>query len=256
MRWLLILMLMAALPCRAAAPDISVIEFDQHPGAPVPLDAPFTDQTGRMVALGSLLGHRPAVLLLGYFHCPSLCGVVRDDALNALAHTGLTTPGDYSVLDISIDPREGPSDAAAARTDALARYTVPGAETGWHFLTGDTTALARVVGFRSRWDADLGQFLHPTGMVVLTPTGTVSSYALGVGYPATELRGALRRARDGAVAQAASPVLLLCFHFDPTTGRYSLAILKLLRLAAVLTVVTIAGLLVVLHRHGRGGRPA
>jgi protein SCO1/2 len=256
MRWLVVLMLVATVPCRAAPPDISGIEFDQHPGASVTLDAPFTDYTGRRVTLGSLLGGEPAVLLLGYFHCPSLCQVVRDDALNALAHTGLATPGDYRVLDISIDPREGPADAAAARMDALARYKTPGAETGWNFLTGDTTALAQAVGFRSRWDPDLRQFLHPTGMVVLTPAGTVSSYALGVGYPATDLRGALLRARDGAVAAAASPVLLLCFHFDPATGRYSLAILKLLRLAAALTVVTIAGMLLVLHRRGRGGRPA
>ncbi len=110
--------------------------------------------------------------------------------------------------------------------------------------------MAQAVGFRSRWDADLQQFLHPTGMVVLTPAGTVSSYALGVGYPAADLRGALLRARDGAVAAAASPVLLLCFHFDPTTGRYTLAVLKLLQLAAGLTVLTIGGVLLALHRHG------
>ena len=253
MRWLALLLL-ATLPCRAAAPDVSGIAFVQHPGAAVPLDGGFLDHAGAPVTLRHLLGGKPAVLLLGYFHCPSLCGVVRDDALNALAHTGLDTPGEYSVLDLSIDPREGPADAAAARTDALARYAVPGANKGWHFLTGDASAVADAVGFRSRWDAGLQQFLHPTGMVVLTPAGTVSSYALGVGYPAADLRGALLRARNGAVAAAASPVLLLCFHFDPTTGRYTLEILKLLQLAGGLTVATILGMLWVLHRHG--GRAA
>ncbi len=255
MKWLLLL-LVAALPCHAAPPDVSGIEFAQHPGAAIPLDASFTDHAGRSVTLGGLLAGKPAVLLLGYFHCPSLCGIVRDDALNALAHTGLDTPGEYGVLDISIDPHEGPADAAAARADDLARYAVPGAESGWHFLTGDATAVAQAVGFRSRWDAELQQFLHPTGMVVLTPAGTVSSYALGVGYPAADLRGALLRARDGAVAAAVSPVLLLCFHFDATTGRYTLEILKLLQLAGGLTVVTILAVLWLLHRHGRGGRPA
>ena len=192
MRWLALL-LIVSLPCRAAPPDVSGIEFAQHPGAAIPLDAGFVDHTGRRVTLGSLLGGRPAVLLLGYFQCPSLCGIVRDDALNALAHTGLDTPGDYSVFDISIDPREGVADAAAARADDLARYAVPGAEAGWHFLIGDSTAVAQAVGFRSRWDAGLQQYMHPTGMVVLTPAGTVSAYALGVGYPAEELRGALHR---------------------------------------------------------------
>lgn len=253
MRWLL-LFLLAALPCRAAAPDVSGIAWTQHPGAAVPLDTGFTDHEGRAVTLRALMGGRPAVLVLGYFHCPSLCGVVRDDAFNAVAGTGLATPGEYRVIDLSIDPGEHAADAAAARADDLARFPVPGADAGWHFLTGtppDIAAVADAVGFHSRWDKDLQQFLHPAGMVVLTPAGIVASYAMGVGYPAADLRGALLRARDGAVSAAASPILLLCFHYDSTTGRYSLEVLKLLKLAAGLTVLTIAGVLIVLHRHRR-----
>ena len=253
MKWLALLLLVA-LPCRAAAPDTSGIAFHQHPGAAVPLDAPFTDWDGRATTLRALMGGRPTVLLLGYFHCPSLCGIVRDDAFNALAGVGLDTPGEYRVVDLSIDPSEHTSDAATARADDLQRFPVPGADKGWHFLTGPAPAIAAVadaVGFRDRWDAQLKQFLHPAGMVVLTPAGTVASYALGVGYPAADLRGALMRARDGAISAAASPILLLCFHFDSTTGRYSLEVLKLLQLAGGLTVATIAVLLFVLHRHRR-----
>ncbi len=252
-----LLLLLSTLPCRAAPPDTSGIEWMQHPGAAVPLDTPFTDSDGRVSSLRTLMAGRPAVLLLGYFHCPSLCGIVRDDAFNALAQVGLDTPGEYGVLDISIDPSERPADAAAARKDDLERFPVPGADRGWHFLTGTAPAVAAVadaVGFRSRWDAQLQQFLHPAGMVVLTPGGAVASYALGVGFPAADLRGALLRARDGAVSAAASPVLLLCFHYDSTTGRYTLEVVKLLRLFAGLTVAAILALLVLLHRQRR--RPA
>lgn len=255
----LLLIMLTALPCRAAPPDVSGIEFVQHPGAAVPLDTQWLDHEGHAVTLGHLVGERPFVLILGYFHCPSLCGLIRDDAFNALAHTGLATPGDYSVVDISIDPREGPADAAAARRDDLQRYGVPGAAESWHFLTGspsDVISLAKAIGFRSRWNDALQQFIHPAGMVVLTPAGTVSSYALGVGYPAADLRGAILRARDGAIAAAASPILLLCFHFDPTTGRYTLEIIKLLQLAAILTVLTIAAMLAILHWGNRRGGPA
>jgi protein SCO1/2 len=56
----------------------------------------------------------------------------------------------------------------------------------------------------------------------------------------------------GSVAAAALPVLLLCYHFDPATGRYTLAILKLLRLAGVTTALTVAGTLFLAFRRDRG----
>jgi protein SCO1/2 len=47
-------------------------------------------------------------------------------------------------------------------------------------------------------------------------------------------------------------VLLLCFHFDATTGRYTLAIEKVLRLMGLLTVATLGGLMILLHRRWPG----
>jgi protein SCO1/2 len=251
---LALIMLVLAMPCRAALPDVSGLGFVQNPGAAVPLDTPFVDYDGTMVTLRALMAGRPAVLLLGYYHCPSLCGIVRDDSFNALSQVGLATPGDYVVIDISIDPSERPADAAVARTDDLERFPVPGADRGWHFLTGtapDIAAVADSVGFRSRWDPQLQQFLHAAGMVVLTPGGTVASYALGVGFPAAELRAALLRARDGAISAPASAILLLCYHFDSTTGRYTLEVVKLLKLGAGAMILAIAALLFVLRRRQR-----
>ena len=120
-----------------------------------------------------------------------------------------------------------------------------------HYLTGPPASLAAIeaaLGFRARYDAAFKQFLHPAGLAVLTPSGAVSSYLLGVGYTGGDLRAAVLRAGHGGVAQAALPILLLCFHFDSTTGRYTLAVEKVLRLGAGVTVLTIAGLLAVLHR--------
>ncbi len=246
-----------ALPCAsclAAQPDASGLEFKQHPGASVPLDSQFTDHEGRAATLRDMLNGRPAVLMLGYFHCPSLCGVVRDDAFAALAQTGLETPGAFSVIDLSIDPHESPKDAAEARNEDLARFPTPGAESGWHFVTGapeDLAAVTTAVGFPSRWDAGLQQFLHPAGLVFLTSTGIVSSYVLGVGYSGAAVRDAVLTARAGTVAPAASPLLLLCFHYDSTTGKYSLEVIKLLRVGAALTLLLIAGLLAVIQRQRR-----
>ena len=247
----LLLLLACAVPARAA-PNLADLSFQPHPGAALPRDAAFLDDMGHAVKLGALLRDRPGIVTLGYYHCPNLCGVVRDDLFSALQRSGLVAGHDYAVVALSIDPHETANDAAAAKRDDIARYDVPGAAAGWHFLTGDSTAVAHAVGYRSRWDPALQQFMHPVGVVVTTPGGIVSSYLLGVGYTPDALRAALQRAAAAFVAPPPSPVLLLCFHYDASTGRYTLAIERVLRLFALLTVATVGGLLALLHARRPG----
>ena len=130
-----------------------------------------------------------------------------------------------------------------------------GQRENWHFLTGRADAVQAVadaIGFHDRFDPEFKQFVHPVGIVFATPAGIVSSYLLGVGYRPGDVRLGVTRARLGSVAAAALPVLLLCYHFDPATGRYTLAILKLLRLAGVITALTVAGTLFLAFRRDRG----
>ncbi len=136
----------------------------------------------------------------------------------------------------------------------LAAFPSFGAGAGWHFLTGSAPAigaLERAVGYHSRYDLSLKQFIHPAGLVLISPSGVISSYLLGVGYQPGDLRAALVRARAGGIAKAALPILLICFHYDSNTGRYSLAIVKLLRLAGAVTVLMILVLLALLRRRAR-----
>jgi len=252
---LLLLLLAAPLAARAVPPDLAAFAFHQHPGAQLPLDARFTDEHGAAVRLGALLGGGPAILVLGYFHCPNLCGVVREDLFSALDRSGLNTPGDYSLIALSIDPNETSADAASAKASDVARYPTPGADRGWHFMIGSAAAIAKVagaVGFNDSFDAKLKQFIHPTGLVFVTGTGHVSGYLLGVGYQPGDVNAAVLRARSGGIARAALPVLLLCFHFDPTTGRYTLAILRILGIGAALFALTLGGLIAFAFASGRG----
>jgi protein SCO1/2 len=157
---------------------------------------------------------------------------------------------------LSIDPSETSADAAAAKAEDMSRYPAPDAAQGWHFLTGPADAVQAVadaVGFRDRFDPELKQFVHPAGILFATRAGIVSSYLLGVGYQPADMRLAVTRADRGTVAEAALPILLLCYHYDPTTGRYTLAIMKLLRLAAGITVITLGGTLFLAFRRGRRG---
>jgi protein SCO1/2 len=254
--------LLAAAPGRVvlaasyAPVDPTQFTWHQKPGAVLPLQTGFTDDTGKPVTLREIAGTSPIFLDLGYFHCPSLCGVVRADLFSALQQSGLVPGRDFSLIAASIDPAETPGDAAAARQSDAAEFpALHGA--AFHYLTGSQqaiSALEQVVGYRARYDARYRQFLHPAGLVVLSREGVVSSYLLGVGYNAGDIRAAVIRARAGGIARAALPILLLCFHFDSTTGRYTLAITKVLRLMGLLTVAVIAGLVIVLSRSPRRAR--
>ncbi len=245
----------------ARAPATSPVDptqftWHQRPGSLVPMQTPFTDEHGKPVSLAGLAGRSPIILDLGYYHCPSLCGVVRADLLNALQQSGLVPGQDYGLVSISIDPAETHKDAEDARqSDASEFPSLQGAT--FHYLTGRPAAIAAIeqaVGFRAAYDPRFRQFLHPSGLVFLTHAGRISSYVLGVGYAPGDVRAAVVRARSGGIARAALPILLLCFHFDSTTGRYTLAIIKVLRLMALVTVGMIVGLVVVLSRRGGKGK--
>jgi protein SCO1/2 len=252
------ILLALSLPVLTAAappPDLGDFAYRQRLGNQLPLDTEFRDETGRGAALRNFLGGKPAVLALVYFHCPNLCGIVRTDLFDALARSGMIAGRDYTLIALSIDPSETVADAQEAKTDDLSRYPLPGGQQASHFLTGSAgsvQAVADAVGFRDRFDPDLKQFLHPAGIVFTTASGVVSSYLLGVGYEPGDVRLGVTRANLGSIAAAALPVLLLCFHYDPQTGRYTLAIMKLLRLAGLITVVTIAGTLFLAFRREKG----
>ena len=261
-RWpSLILLVAAGLHANAGVTTAPVasLAYDEQPGAQVPVELAFKDAQGHLRALGTALRGAPLILVPAYFNCPNLCGVVRASLFGALERTGLRAGRDYLVAVLSIDPTESVADARRAKGRDLAAFPLPGSVDDINYWTGTAANIRRVtdsVGFRDRRDVQSGQFLHPVGIVFLTPGGIVSNYLLGVGYTPTQVRSALERANAGVVAAKASPLLLLCFHFDETTGRYSLEVLKLIRLGAVLTIVTIAAVVFLLRRREHSNKPS
>jgi protein SCO1/2 len=231
------------------------LAFAQHPGASLPLDAPLRDEAGRALRLGDLVSSRPTVLVLDYLHCETLCGVVLDKLARTLDRVPLDAGKDFAVLAVSIDPRDGPAEAQAAKRHYLDLYRYDGAAAGWHFLTGDRAAIDRIadaVGFPYRYDAAIDQFAHPAGIVLVAPGGTVSRYILGLDYTPLDVRLGLVEAAHGTVSAPAAGFLLLCYHYDPQTGRYTASVVNAMRVAGGLTVLGIAGLLVGLGRSRRG----
>jgi len=230
------------------------IGFDQNVNQRLPLDTEFRDEDGRTVRIGEFFGSRPVVLAFVYYDCPMLCTQVLSAMTSTLGVLALDAGRDFDVVLVSFDPREQPALAAAKKADYLARYKRPGSERGWHFLTGDEPAIKRLTGaagFRYVWDADTKQFAHPTGIIVVTPDGRLARYLFGIEYGPRDLRFALLDATSGKVGSVVDTLLLFCYHYDPMTGRYGVVIMRVLRIAAVATVLLLATFIVVMVRRER-----
>jgi protein SCO1/2 len=218
------------------------VDFEQRLGESLPLDAVFVDSTGRSLALGDLFGDRPVILALVYFECPMLCNLVLNGAVASLRAVDFDAGTDFDVVAVSFDSRETPELAAGKRASYVRSYGRDDDGAGWHFLTGDSTSIARLteaVGFRYRYDAERDEFAHSAGVVVATPEGVVSRYFYGIDFPPRDLRLGLVEAADSRIGTLADQVLLFCFHYDPATGRYSLAALNAVRAGGVLTVAAL-----------------
>lgn len=251
-----ILFLVSSGAIAGSTPNLNDIAFEQKPGAKLPLENAFHDDEGRVVYLSNVFEGRPLILVLGYFRCAKLCSIVRADLSRALETSGMVAGRDYSVLAVSIDSSESAVEARAARANDLENHSSTGARDYWRFVTGDKESIegvAQAVGLKSSIVGSGDSFAHPTGIVFVSPKEIVSSYLLGVGYQPEELRRAVIRAAVGDASSPVSPVMLLCYDFDATTGRYTLAIIKLFRWTAALTTLLVGCALFHAFRQERTG---
>jgi protein SCO1/2 len=230
------------------------IGFDQRLGETVPFGTILRDEEGRPVRLQDLFPGKPVVLSLNYYACPMLCTVTLNGLASALNVLSFDAGKEFGVVTLSFDPQETPDLAAAKKKTYLTRYQRKGAEVGWRFLTGDAAAIGSVtqaVGFRYAWDAETRQFAHPAGLVVLTPEGRIARYIYGVEYAPNDLRLALVEASSGKIGSPVDQFLLFCYQYDPATGRYGATIMRIVRIAGILTVVSILGFIVIMWRRER-----
>jgi protein SCO1/2 len=222
---------------------LAQVGIDQRLGAAVPLDAQFVDEDGRRVTLGQYFDQkRPVLLALVYYDCPMLCNQVLNGMTSALDVLKFDAGREFEVLAVSFDPRETPEMAQDKKHMYLSRYRRAGAEQGIHFLTGPAesiAALTKAVGFRYAWDEKSKQFAHASGLILLTPQGKVAQYYYGIEYSPKDMRLGIIEASAEKIGSPVDTLLLYCFHYDPTTGKYGAVAMNIMRLGGVITVLVL-----------------
>ncbi len=232
-------------------PILQRVGIDQKLNNQVPLDLTFRDESGRSVPLRSFFGQHPVILTLVYYQCPMLCTQVLNGLVSSMLPLKLDPGKDFEIVTVSFDPSETPQMAAEKKALYVRRYGRPGAAKAWHFLTGDQAnikALAGAVGFRYEYDPKIKQFAHVSAITLLTPDGRVSRYYYGIEYTPRDLRLGLVESSKGQIGNVVDQVILYCYHYDPTTGKYGAVVINMLRLGAILTMLILGSFMVIMFR--------
>jgi protein SCO1/2 len=234
------------------------VAFDQRLGEQAPLDLRFVDASGKVVRFGDYFGKRPVVLNFVYYSCEDFCPLLIDGLVRTLRAISPKLGDDFAVVTVSFDPRDTPALAATKKNEAIERYGRAAARDGWHFLTGEAESIRRLTesaGFRYNYDDATARFGHAAGVIVLTPTGKLARYFYGAEIAPRDLRLGLIEAAEGRIGSPIDKLLLFCYHYDPATGKYGLLITNVIRVAAAVTALALAGFILFMLRGERRQRP-
>jgi protein SCO1/2 len=238
-----------------ALPQDSLLEnvtFHQYPGDKVALKSEWKNEMARPMNIAAFQEAKPMLLVLAWYECEGLCPVLLQNLLDALRAQSIPSQ-DYRVVVVSIDPGENPATARKMRQHLELR--AGGKLSNWAFLTGNETAIAQMsesVGFESSYDVKRDRYAHPAGVVVVSPDGEINRYLLGLRPSPNDVKLALVAAGEGRVGSVVHKILLRCYHFDPETGQYNLAVLRLLQILGVaFLLLLVAGFIYLQRRRSR-----
>jgi protein SCO1/2 len=238
---------------------VNVIE---HLDAQLPLDLAFTDVLGKAVTLRDFVGgHKPVIFTLNYSDCPMLCSLQLSGMVNALKEIDWTAGDEFDIVTVSLNPAESPEQAKRTQERYVGSYGRPDAARGWHFLTGSEAsiqALAHALGIEYGYNEKRKEYIHPAALAIATPSGHIARYLYGIEYSPKTLRLSLAEASQGKIGSSVDRIILFCFHYDETEGRYAPMAMNIMRLGGGLTALGLGGFLSAfwLRQRKRPGRAA
>ncbi len=235
--------------------ELAKIDVIEHLGENIPLDLTFTNDKGEVFQLEKyFFQSKPVIIVLAYYNCPMLCSLVLNGLSDAAKQIDFRPGEDYTILTISIDPRETFELAAAKKKNYIEALDIEGADAGWYFCVGDSTqsqALAKALGFQYYWEVDQEQWAHPAVLHFISPDGMITRYLYGLSYQQQDFRLGLLEASQGKIGTTIDKIVLYCFHYDPDAKGYVVFAGNVMKIAGLLTVLILAiflGILFIRYR--------
>ena len=244
----------------AARPDnlpavFDGVGIDEKLGATIPLSLVFQDESGADVTIGKYFGNgRPVVLNFAYHNCPMLCSVMLESFAKTLRDLELGLGDEFNVLTVSFSAVETADLAARQKEKYLKTVDRPGAEEGWHFLTGseeNISALAQATGFKFKWVESTNEYAHPAALIFLSDDGVITRYLHGMAFPTVDVRRAIVEASRGEIGTAFDRIIMYCYRYDVTANSYVIHAQNLMKIAGLLTLLVVGLVLAVFWRRER-----
>ncbi|TGL88693.1 SCO family protein [Leptospira congkakensis] len=227
--------------------ELENIGFSDVTGKSLNLDIPFRDESGKTVKFSDFLAKgKPVLLSPVYFKCPTLCNFHLNGVFQGLKALDWTLGKEYQYIAVSIDPKENESVAFPKKGAYLKEYGRVGAESGLHLLTGtqeSIDALTKQLDFRYAWDAEAKQYIHASGVYVLTPEGKVSRIFQGIQLEPRDLKFAFLEASSGKIGSFVDKFALFCFQFDPRKNKYTIYAYRMMQFGGAVTLLLLGAFL-------------
>src|SRR5665213_277666 len=228
------------------------VDLIQHMGAQVDLSLPVRDEKGTVTTLGTYFGTTPVILVMAYYGCPHLCTMVMNGVFSAMKPLSLEPGKDYQIVSVSIDPNEGAALAKKKKQSYLDNFHETDQANAFHFLTAPESTietLTKQVGFEYAYDSVHQQYAHASGIMILTPHGTISRYFFGVEFAPSDLKYGLMDASGGKIGTLADKILLYCCEYDPVTSKYGFVIARALKIGGTLILILMGLMFYWMRRH-------
>jgi protein SCO1/2 len=74
-------------------------------------------------------------------------------------------------------------------------------------------------------------------VIIANPNGKLSRYLYGIDYSPKDLKFGIIDSADNKIGSAADQLLLYCYHYDPSTGKYGFAVLRAMRIGGIATIL-------------------
>ena len=240
------------LPTNIKPKVLQGVTIKENLGKNVDLGLTFTDENGLQKNFSQILNGKPLILTLNYYRCTTLCSIQLVNLAKSIALLGWPIGKDFNMATVSFDPTDTPEGSKKAQQDYLSiAKQISG---NWNFYTGsqeNISKLAEQIGYFYKYDPVSKEFAHAAAIFFISPNGKISRYLYGINYAPNQIKFSLMDASENKIGSPSDQILLTCFHYNPTSGKYDLFAINMLRGGAAITLLVLAFFLIYFLRRDK-----